>query len=48
MMIKNLKSRWPEARLREAFEALSLSPKIRAEELAREQFIELTRRLATA
>jgi 16S rRNA A1518/A1519 N6-dimethyltransferase RsmA/KsgA/DIM1 with predicted DNA glycosylase/AP lyase activity len=34
--------------LREVLDALSLSSKIRAEEVTREQFVELARRLATA
>ena len=48
MMIKNLKGRWPEARLLAVLEELSLSPKIRAEEVTREQYVELARRLAAA
>lgn len=48
MMIKNLKGRWPEARLLAVLEELSLSPKIRAEDVTREQYVELARRLAAA
>lgn len=43
MMLKLLKADWPASRLQEAFDALAIPPKARAEEVALEQFVELTR-----
>jgi 16S rRNA (adenine1518-N6/adenine1519-N6)-dimethyltransferase len=45
MMFKLLKADWPEQGLAQAFERLNLSPKIRAEEVSREQFTQLARSL---
>jgi 16S rRNA (adenine1518-N6/adenine1519-N6)-dimethyltransferase len=41
MMLKLLKSEWPEASLHGAFEELGLSPQIRAEKVSREEFVAL-------
>jgi 16S rRNA A1518/A1519 N6-dimethyltransferase RsmA/KsgA/DIM1 with predicted DNA glycosylase/AP lyase activity len=46
MMFKLLKEDWPEQGLAQAFERLNLSPKIRAEEVSREQFTQLARFLS--
>ena len=46
MMFKLLKEDWPEQGLAQAFERLKLSPKIRAEEVSREQFTQLARSLS--
>jgi 16S rRNA (adenine1518-N6/adenine1519-N6)-dimethyltransferase len=46
MMFKLLKADWPEKGLAQAFERLNLSPKIRAEEVSREQFTQLARFLS--
>ena len=46
MMFKLLKEDWPEQGLAHAFERLKLSPKIRAEEVSREQFTQLARSLS--
>jgi 16S rRNA (adenine1518-N6/adenine1519-N6)-dimethyltransferase len=43
MMFKLLKQDWSQARLAEAFQALNLSPQIRAEATSLEQFIALTK-----
>jgi 16S rRNA (adenine1518-N6/adenine1519-N6)-dimethyltransferase len=48
MMLKLLKEDWPEARLAGAFQALGLSPQIRAEAASLQQFIGLAERLAGA
>jgi 16S rRNA (adenine1518-N6/adenine1519-N6)-dimethyltransferase len=45
MMRKLLKEDWPEPRLAREFERLKLSPQIRAEEVALEQFSQLARNL---
>ena len=46
MMLKLLKQHWPEPRLLAAFSEADLSPKIRAEAVSLEQFVQLTRSLA--
>jgi 16S rRNA (adenine1518-N6/adenine1519-N6)-dimethyltransferase len=46
MMFKLLKPDWPVKGLAQAFERLNLSPKIRAEEVSREQFTQLARSLS--
>ncbi len=45
MMLKLLKADWPAERLGFAFEQLKLSPRIRAEEVSLEQFVQLARKL---
>jgi 16S rRNA (adenine1518-N6/adenine1519-N6)-dimethyltransferase len=45
MMFKLLKQDWPQERLAREFERLKLSPQIRAEEVALEQFAQLTQSL---
>ncbi len=45
MMFKLLKTEWPEDKLARAFAQLSLSPQIRAEQVALEQFVELVKAL---
>ena len=47
-MMKLLKRDWPEAAVVEAFDALGLDEKIRAERVTLEQFTELTQRLSRA
>ena len=47
-MMKLLKRDWPEAAVVEAFDALGLDEKIRAERVTLEQFAELTQRLSRA
>ena len=47
MMMKLLKQDWPGDRLDAAFRELSLSPQCRAETLSLEQFVALTKRLAS-
>ena len=47
MMVKLLKSDWPEDRLRQAFAELKISPQERAEKLGLEQFVGLAKILAT-
>ena len=47
-MMKLLKRDWPEAAVVEAFDALGLDEKIRAERVTLEQFTELTQRLSQA
>ena len=47
-MMKLLKRDWPEAAVVEAFDALGLDEKIRAERVTLEQFAELTQRLSCA
>ena len=47
-MMKLLKRDWPEAAVAEAFDALGLDEKIRAERVTLEQFTELTQRLSRA
>ena len=47
-MMKLLKRDWPEAAVGEAFDALGLDEKIRAERVTLEQFAELTQRLSRA
>jgi 16S rRNA (adenine1518-N6/adenine1519-N6)-dimethyltransferase len=47
MLLKLLKASWPPERLAAAFEALGLSPQVRAEKLSLDQFIGLTRWLET-
>ena len=46
MMLKLLKNRWSEPQLRQTLADLSISPQVRAEQVTREQFIEMARRLA--
>jgi 16S rRNA (adenine1518-N6/adenine1519-N6)-dimethyltransferase len=46
MMLKLLKTEWPQEKLRSAFTMLNISPQERAEKLSLEQFVELTVRLA--
>jgi 16S rRNA A1518/A1519 N6-dimethyltransferase RsmA/KsgA/DIM1 with predicted DNA glycosylase/AP lyase activity len=46
MMLKLLKHDWPAENLAAGFEKLGLSPQIRAERVALEQFVELTQLLA--
>ncbi len=46
MMLKLLKAEWPAERLESAFIELGLSPQARAEQLALEQFVRLTEKLA--
>jgi 16S rRNA A1518/A1519 N6-dimethyltransferase RsmA/KsgA/DIM1 with predicted DNA glycosylase/AP lyase activity len=45
--MKLLKEDWPDKKLTRAFQELNLSPQERAENLGLEQFVELTRKLAT-
>jgi 16S rRNA (adenine1518-N6/adenine1519-N6)-dimethyltransferase len=45
MMSKLLKSDWPENAVQEAFEKLGLDPKLRAEDLALEDYVRLTEQL---
>ncbi|MSU63095.1 MAG: ribosomal RNA small subunit methyltransferase A [Pedosphaera sp.] len=47
MMMKLLKADWPEARLKSAYDELSLSPQIRAEKVSLDQFVRLTQLLAS-
>ena len=47
-MMKLLKRDWPEAAVVEAFDALGLDEKIRAERVTIKQFTELTRHLGQA
>lgn len=47
MMLKLLKTEWPLEKLQAAFAALNISPQERAEKLSLEQFVELTRLLAS-
>jgi len=42
MMLKLLKSEWPEEQVKAGFEKIGLSPQIRAERVALEQFVQLT------
>ena len=46
MMLKLLKQHWPEPRLVASFGEVELSPKIRAEAVSLDQFVQLTRLLA--
>lgn len=48
MALKLLKFDWPAAVLEPAWADLGLDPRVRAEHLTREQFIELTRRVSAA
>lgn len=45
MMLKLLKQNWPPDKLEQAFDSLSLDPKIRAEKVTLPQFVEMTRLL---
>lgn len=45
MMMKLLKSDWPESALNETFADLDISPSIRAERVSLEEFVEITKRL---
>jgi 16S rRNA (adenine1518-N6/adenine1519-N6)-dimethyltransferase len=47
MMMKLLKQEWPAEKVSAAFERVGLSPQIRAERVSLEQFVELTKLLAT-
>lgn len=47
MMMKLLKQNWPLERLTAVFEQLQLSPQIRAEKVSLQQFVELTKLLAS-
>lgn len=47
MMVKLLKQDWPVSKLERAFENLRLAPGVRAEQVSLEQFVQLTRELAT-
>jgi 16S rRNA (adenine1518-N6/adenine1519-N6)-dimethyltransferase len=47
MMMKLLKADWPEERLKQAFAELKISPQERAEKLGLEQFVQITKLLAT-
>jgi hypothetical protein len=47
-MFKLLKKEWPEAKLARAFAHVGLSPQIRAEQVALEQFAELVEQLLQA
>ena len=47
MMFKTLKNDWPVEKLAEAFGQAALSPQARAESAGLEEFVRLTRALAT-
>lgn len=47
MMLKLLKQEWPKEKLEAALAELNISPMERAEKLSLEQFVELTKRLAS-
>ena len=48
MMLKLLKQDWPEPVLGEAFQQLQLSPRVRAEQVALDQFVRLTQSLSAS
>ena len=47
MMMKLLKQEWPAEKLAQIFEQMGISPQIRAERVTLEQFVELTKLLAS-